>query len=551
MMRPPIRTALAACALLFTLAAGAAPSADDPMLEARTRAWGEENPASLPHWLTPDELGRLDEIGRTFTETPPPVLPPREVAEFERMSAVLVRYPFGISVALIAALSQETPVLTLVTGLSQENTVRAQYAAGGVDLAACDFLYAPTNSYWTRDYGPWFVQAGSEIAVVDFPYNRPRPNDDDVPWRVAAQMGLEVYGMNLIHTGGNWMSDGYGAAASSDLVVEENPGLSEAQIDQLVLDYLGVSAYHTLPDPNGTYIDHIDCWAKFLDVDKVLVLEVPASHAQYDEIEATAAWFAATPSSYGTPYQVFRVWTPNDQPYTNSLILNGRVFVPIMNSSWDDEALAVYQAAMPGYEVLGFTGSWQSTDALHCRAKGLADPGLLRLRHIPLAAELPPWQPAEVRVAITACSGQPLLEDSLRCWYRVDGGAWQALALTADAGDWRTLLPGLQPGQQLDYYLQAADASGRFEQHPFTGRADPHHLAALAGALAAPTLAVHLAGSALVLEWPTVPGAIHYRVEASASLAGPWQVLSSDAQSGWSEPLSTECRLYRAIAVSE
>ena len=44
-----------------------------------------------------------------------------------------------------------------------------------------------------------------------------------------------------------------------------------------------------------------------------------------------------------------------------------------MNSSWDDEALEVYQIAMPNHEILGFTGSWQSTDALHCRVKGIPD----------------------------------------------------------------------------------------------------------------------------------------------------------------------------------
>ena len=44
-----------------------------------------------------------------------------------------------------------------------------------------------------------------------------------------------------------------------------------------------------------------------------------------------------------------------------------------MNSSWDDEALDVYQEALPNHEILPFTGSWVSTDALHCRIKGIPD----------------------------------------------------------------------------------------------------------------------------------------------------------------------------------
>ena len=70
--------------------------------------------------------------------------------------------------------------------------------------------------------------------------------------------------------------------------------------------------------------------------------------------------------------------------YTNSLILNDKVFVPIMNSSWDDAALAVYQEALPDYEILGFTGSWESTDALHCRIKGIPDLNMLQIFHNPI-----------------------------------------------------------------------------------------------------------------------------------------------------------------------
>ncbi|MFA7330701.1 MAG: agmatine deiminase family protein [Candidatus Delongbacteria bacterium] len=528
-------------------ALGGWPRTPDELAE-RTRVWNARHPESLPHWLTPEEAARRDEIGRTFTETAPPAQAVREVAEFERMAAVLVRYPFGLPLALIAAFAQETPVVTLVATAAQEATVRAQYASAGVNLAACSFLRAGTNSYWTRDYGPWYVQTGGEVAVVDFPYNRPRPLDDEVPVVVAASQGLDLYGMELIQTGGNWMGDGYGTAASSDLVVEENPGLSEAQIGQLVEDYLGVERYFTLPDPNNTYIDHIDCWGKFLDVDKVLVREVPASHAQYDEIEATAAWFAQTLSGWGTPYQVFRVWTPNDQPYTNSLLLNGRVFVPQTGSSWDDEALAVYQQALPGYEVLGFTGSWESTDALHCRAKGLADPGLLHIHHVPAPAEVAAWEPLELLATLTASSGQPLIADSLACWFRVDAGPWQSAPLEPAGAQWRALLPVLAPGQLLDYCLQAADQSGRFEQHPFTGRADPHRVRAVGPPLAAPLPEIRLQEGAIVLEWESVPGAARYRVEARLDGAAPWQTVQEGPATQWTEAAAGR-RQYRVTAL--
>jgi agmatine/peptidylarginine deiminase len=104
---------------------------------------------------------------------------------------------------------------------------------------------------------------------------------------------------------------------------------------------------------------------------------VPESDYRYADFEFVANYFALQTSSWGDPYQVYRVYTPGDYPYTpytNSLILNKKVFVPITGSQWDDEALLAYQAAMPGYEIVGIMhDTWETTDALHCRAKGIAD----------------------------------------------------------------------------------------------------------------------------------------------------------------------------------
>ncbi|MCK7525236.1 MAG: hypothetical protein MZV64_50340 [Ignavibacteriales bacterium] len=71
----------------------------------------------------------------------------------------------------------------------------------------------------------------TKSVFADFPYNRPRPYDDNIPVVLAQQMGIPLYGMNLIHTGGNWMDDGMGIAASTTLVYTENPDLTEEEID--------------------------------------------------------------------------------------------------------------------------------------------------------------------------------------------------------------------------------------------------------------------------------------------------------------------------------
>jgi hypothetical protein len=292
---------------------------------------------------------------------------------------------------------------------------------------------------------------------------------------MADFLGIEWFGMDLITAGGNYMTDGYGVSSSSELVWEENPTLTPEEIDQMVLDYLGVETYHVIPDPNNTYIDHIDCWGKFLDVDKVLIREVPETHPQYDEIEATAAYYAAQNCGWGTPFQVFRVWTPNNEPYTNSLILNDRVFLPIIGGQWDDEAVAAYEAAMPGYEILTFTGSWESTDALHCRTKGIGDRNTLYIEHYPLLGDQPVQMEYEIEATITAYSGEPVINDEVKVIYQVNGGSIEEMVMTYEGNKvYTATLAGAPEGSEIAYYITAADEGGNTANHPFIGEPDPH-----------------------------------------------------------------------------
>jgi agmatine/peptidylarginine deiminase len=435
-----------------------------------------EKPVTLKHWLTPEEAKLKETYQSATEETDPPPGPVTNVAEFNRMQSVLIRYSFGISYQVIAEMSQDCNVTTVVASTNEQNYVTNQYQNQGVNLANCDFIIAPSNSYWTRDYGPWFVIDGNdELGIVDFEYNRPRPADNAIPSKVAQYMDINLFVMDIETAGGNYMCNGMGIASSSDLIWVENNGYTHAQIDEIFEEYLGIEEYHVLDDPNNTYIDHIDCWGKFLDVDKVLIRSVPTSHPQYDEIEATAAYYAEQISSYGTPFEVYRVYTPNDQPYTNSLILNEKVIVPIMNSQWDDEALATYEEAMPGYTVVGYTGSWESTDALHCRTKGLADKGMLHINHVAIMGEQPVQTEYLIEATIKNLSGQPTYSDSALIYFRVNGAAWEMANMSNTNGQlWTGEIPGASQGSEIEYYLYVADESGRHETHPLIGEPDPH-----------------------------------------------------------------------------
>ncbi len=462
------------CALFCGTIQAVADPAGRP-LTAEQQKWLDENPHSLPIWMTPEEEARKDEIGINFRGTAAPPVPVRMAGEFEPVTGVLIRWPLGIPYDLIAEMSEDVEVWTIVGSASQQTSAESAYSSSGVNMANCHFFIAGTDSYWTRDYGPWYVYTGNdEQGIVDHIYNRPRPNDDEIPQEFGDYLGIPVYGMDLVATGGNWMCDGRGVGMSTRLILDENPGMTGAQVDQILLDYCGITDYYPLPYTESGGIHHIDCTKKFLDVDTILVEEkTPAD----PELEANVAFLQTLTSSWGTPYEIIRVpvGTGYTEAYTNSLILNTKVLVPTFGTSHDAVALQIYQDAMPGYEIIGFDGSWLSDDAIHCRAKGIMDRYMLYIDHTPLIDPQGAGGDYLVTAEIHPYSGQPLSSGFPQLRYSIDGGFFTSVTMTSTGGDsWQGTIPAQADGTSVRYYIHAEDDSGRAENHPYIGSAGAH-----------------------------------------------------------------------------
>ena len=436
------------------------------------------------HYLSEEEM-RTSLRASNFTETPAPTEAPRFVAEFEPMQGVMIRYPLGIPVSLVKSLAENCQVYCIVTQ-SQQSSARSSFSSAGVSMNRVTFVNASNDSYWVRDYGPWYIFAGKTPAIVDNVYNRPRPNDDAIPSVFATFWDIPMYGMNLVHTGGNMMQDGRGHAVSDDLVISENNN-NEANVRKKMLDYLGIDNYHITIDPQGEYIAHVDCWGKFLAPDKILIAKLPQSNSRYEYYEQVANYFATTNCCWGYPYKVYRVEEPGGStlaPYTNSLILNKQVYVPLgSNSTYNQRALQVYRDAMPGYEVIGvsntsYSTGWQNTDALHCRTRGVMDFKMLYVDHRNV---LYGTQECGDSIAVTskfiAYSGKPLKEDSLLVYYSIDNGPYQTAHMTATGNpdEYVGYIKGYHQASEVDYYVFGADESGHRYQQPVFGELDPHH----------------------------------------------------------------------------
>jgi agmatine deiminase len=405
------------------------------------------------------------------------LLPPlRPVAEFERAERVIVRYPSDLPPAALRELAADVAVTTIVSDARREREARAFYAESGVRLDHCDFIRAVTDSWWTRDYVPWFGATPDRIVAVGFTYDRDRPADEGSARAIADFLDLPLFRLGLVHTGGNFLTDGFGTAFSTDLLRAENPSYDAAGIDRALRAGLGVTRQIVLPDPTGTYIRHINTWAKLLAPDRILLRTVAPGQPGHDAVEEIAWQLSSMESPYGAPYRLFRVRGMGDEPYLNSIVVNDKVLVPIAGSPWDEPALASYREAMPGYRVVGVLGHWLSTDALACRTFVVPDRQMLSIRHVPPGGS--GGGGVRIEAAVISYGGFAIDEQGTGVWYAVDRGGYRFVPLRAGAsgsGSVRSAtLEAAAAGRRLLYYIEARDASGRMERDPFAGRADPH-----------------------------------------------------------------------------
>ncbi|MEN6576399.1 MAG: agmatine deiminase family protein [Phycisphaerales bacterium] len=415
-----------------------------------------------------------------------PPKPVRVPAEFEPMQAVIVDWNMIRNADFYRYITEDVRLIQLYNSADMYEQMQTELPTYGVDMNNCEFCEVSSLPYTPRDATPWFMFV--EYSKPAFVFNeRGTP-----PY--GLEQGYTVYSNSLAIQGGDFMTDGQGTAVSFEFVANIYTELGGNFMER-ARDYWGIDTYHLIsnPDTKGVTVPpHIDCLAKFLSPDTILVVRYPSSNALYERTEAAATYFNRQISCYGTPYKVLRLDARNQgDPYINSLIVNRRVFVPVEDSDADAGALATYRAAMPGYEVIGVNNYdsrdrslWWTFWALHCDTMGIADEQMLYIHHVPLLDRPPASEGFPIRAEIAAFSGTEFVDGTpIVLWRAVadaneSADSWNMAVMTPDveAGDHRYLgyIPSQPVGTVIQYYIEARDASGRDETHPYIGQAQAH-----------------------------------------------------------------------------
>ncbi|MGJ8636529.1 MAG: agmatine deiminase family protein [Phycisphaerales bacterium] len=274
---------------------------------------------------------------------------------------------------------------------SELSSASSQVAAQGADMSRVQFEIKTTDTIWARDYGPRYIFLGSQPdgtggvrAIVDHTYNRPRPNDNSLPSYWASERDEPYFLIPLVHGGGNYhleTGSPAGIGHATRLINNENPGLSQSEIVQLWQEYQNLDTM--LYDPYPTFVDstqHIDMWMIVLDDDKVMISEWVN--------EPTASWSITSNNAAADfanrGFEVFRVPAVRSggthYTFTNAVICNDLVLVPLYTngtaSQFNDDALAVWQAAYPGKTIVQINCQSLVTSAgvMHCIVKHVPAP---------------------------------------------------------------------------------------------------------------------------------------------------------------------------------
>jgi agmatine/peptidylarginine deiminase len=453
---------------------------------------------SLPKGMTAGELSIISQYEfRSAVATPPPVGPVRTAAEWEEVEYLLLTWDNNYQNILRQIVAAGVAECKVVITTQNQNTVANYLSSNGINLTNVIFMNAPSNSIWIRDYAGNTIYSDEvgDRGLADWIYNRPRPFDNAMPSAHATLTDTPIFITNsgtndLVNTGGNFMSDGLGNAFASELVLEENaPGnqynvtpKTEAQIDAIMSDYMGINNYIKMPVLPYDGIHHIDMHMKLLDEETLLVSRYPTGVADGPQIEANIAYILnnyMTP--FGTPYDIKWIDAPPSttgsypdtggyyRTYSNAVFVNKTIFVPTYRPEVDAAALAYYAELLPGYNVVGIDvdnaggNLIASSGAIHCITHTIGVNNPLLIVHQPVD-EANVGTTVPINALIKHASG---ISTATVYWRPTGTTAFSPAVMVATADDnWTANIVIPATATDIEYYIHAIAVSGKALSRP-------------------------------------------------------------------------------------
>lgn len=455
----------------------------------------------------------------------------RVAAEWEPAVGVVFSCPPVIPKELIIELAKDTDLYPVVQSLEELQKATEWFIDWGIDTAKVHFIKIPEVGHDVtvpRDWGPAAVFSPNgkmKLADVQFkngdPFSGLECNDslelitnsetgemyqstvaDTLVKPLSRALDLRTIDVPITLTGGNVLTDGIGTTFSTCILLMENRynGISDEEFFNISDSLLGFSNYYVISNFETFGIQHIDCFLKIIDEETLLVAQPPENHELFKVYENIVKnELSKLKNTYGKPYtikriQLGRIIDEYLSAYTNSLILNKKIYVPLYGIETDSLALETWRSVMPGYTVKGFTydlqkqpyqletffddylevgdvPGWAPDDALHCRVRAIWDKDMIFITLNKIPAQQSNKREAEVYTSIRDYSGHGLKEGTIKTYWRKKGSeSWNSEAMINynTPYHWYSKIPVHPDNTIIEYYIEAMSTSGNSETRPKT-----------------------------------------------------------------------------------
>ncbi|MCO6462005.1 MAG: agmatine deiminase family protein [Saprospiraceae bacterium] len=459
----------------------------------------------LPRGFSGNEAGRMQEyLARTIKSLPNrgEIVPGRmrSMAEWEELQGLIISWVNSYRDIQAEIVRAVIPQCRIIITCSNPDNVKSFLESKGIaDNGNIQYVVGKYNSIWVRDYGPNSVYLNDvdSLYLTDWIYNRPRYQDDTLARQLSRSLHLPLLETNtvpddLVHTGGNYMSDGLGLAFSSLLVMDENGPLNhygfsnhtEAEVDSIMKKYMGTQTYIKMETLPYDAIHHIDMHMKILDEQTILVGRYQNNVADGAQINANIDYVLSNfKNSFGKPFRIVYIPMPpgpngeypdnngDYRTYTNSVFVNKTVIVPFYQEKYDTAAENIYRQTLPGYNIVGIDCNKiiPSLGAIHCITKevGVTDPLMISVNQAEPFVDASDEGARKIGARVKNRSGIR----EVRLYYRQDKDdtGWSQIRMEQDSAYEDYFTAVLPPFDSLsEYYVEAEANSGKILSRPMT-----------------------------------------------------------------------------------
>ncbi|MCY0966431.1 agmatine deiminase family protein [Parathalassolituus penaei] len=325
----------------------------------------------------------------------------RMPAEWEPQTAVQLIWPdrssdWGASLgrvepvyhAIVAAIAQYQKVIISVASRADQSRLAHLYQ----NQPMVSVWLADNNDTWARDTGPLSCYENGKLRLLDFRFNgwgnRYACDKDDritaTLHRAGAFGDVVMHRQEWILEGGSLETDGRNTLLTTEsclLNPNRNPGFTRLQIEQMLLEYLGIERviWLTSGKLEGDDTDgHIDTLARFCNPHTIAYCQARHSDSHYASLKAMETQLQGLRQPNGAPYNLMPLPLPSPihnsegkrlpATYANFLIINKAVLVPVYDVPEDSIAIERLMQSFPSHRIhpINCRALIEQFGSLHC-----------------------------------------------------------------------------------------------------------------------------------------------------------------------------------------